>query len=774
MPLTAQVAIDQQKFRRILTRNIAVPLGVGVLSVALFIGLIFYLLSVLNWVEHSEHVIGNVNEISKLNSDMESGVRGFLITGDEAFLNPYEIARSRFGSEVDTLSRLISDNPAQVGRLARVKALSEQWNEFAQRVIDLKRRHLDYVGIVSAGRGKNINDEIRRELTAFTVAEQRLRQERSEEARSTTLWSVAAYLLFTLGVSAMLAFLGRRELLQLSDSHAQVLRHQVEHAEQIQQLAWLRNGQAELAEQLLGQPGVQRLARSALEFLTHYLQAPVAALYLRDDNGSLIRVAAHGFSPSSGNVEQNFYDAQGLVGQVAAQNRLLQLDDVPADYLKVSSGLGQAAPRHVLVAPLDHDGQVNGVVELAFLRLLAPRDLELVRLLANSIGTALHGAIYRQRLQEALAQTQQLNEELQVQQEELRTANEELQEQSRALSQSQATMENQQAELEQTNMRLAEQALSLDHKNMALRDVQGELEARAEELARASRYKSEFLANMSHELRTPLNSSLILARLLSDNTQGNLNEEQVRFAQSIYSAGNDLLDLINDILDISKVEAGKLELQPEALTLVSLTDSLKSTFEPLARQKHLDFEVSIDQDTPAGIVTDRQRVEQVMKNLLSNAIKFTDGGTIRLRVSPQPGGGGVELAVQDSGIGIAPEQQAIIFEAFRQADGTTSRRYGGTGLGLSISRDLSALLGGSIRCTARPARAALLRCNCRLACPNPGRRLKKYTFPNPPPAERPPPCPRPPKPRRRKCPPPQACPPLPMTAMRCARAARCW
>ena len=259
MPLTAQVAIDQQKFRRILTRNIAVPLGVGVLSVALFIGLIFYLLSVLNWVEHSEHVIGNVNEISKLNSDMESGVRGFLITGDEAFLNPYEIARSRFGSEVDTLSRLISDNPAQVGRLARVKALSEQWNEFAQRVIDLKRRHLDYVGIVSAGRGKNINDEIRRELTAFTVAEQRLRQERSEEARSTTLWSVAAYLLFTLGVSAMLAFLGRRELLQLSDSHAQVLRHQVEHAEQIQQLAWLRNGQAELAEQLLrAAAGAQR------------------------------------------------------------------------------------------------------------------------------------------------------------------------------------------------------------------------------------------------------------------------------------------------------------------------------------------------------------------------------------------------------------------------------------------------------------------------------------------------------------------------------------
>ncbi len=701
MPMTAQAAIDQQGFRSILTRNIALPLAMGALSAVIFVTLIVYLLSVLSWVEHSEQVIGNANEVAKLNSDMESGMRGFLISGDEAFLQPYEIARARLDREVVALAELVSDNPQQVNRLGRVKALNLRWNEFAQEVIGQKRRGDDYLTTVLSGRGKNLNDEVRRELTNFSMSERSLRQERNMEARSTTLWSVAAYLLFTLGVSGMLAFMGRRQLMRLSDSHAQALHRQVEHAEQLEQQAWLRNGQTRLAEQLLGQPGLGRLGQSALAFLAQYLDACVAAFYVREESGGLKRVAAHGFTPLSAQAEQTFYDAQGLVGHAAAQNRVIKLDDVPAGYLTVSSGLGQAAPRHVLVVPLRHDGQVTGVVELAFLRALVPRDLELVDVVADNIGTALHSAVFRQRLQEALVETQQLNEELQVQQEELRTANEELQEQSSVLAHSQATLENQQAELEQTNMRLAEQAMALDHKNMALSDAQTEIEKRAEELGRASRYKSEFLANMSHELRTPLNSSLILARLLADNPQQNLTEEQVRFARSIYSAGNDLLDLINDILDISKVEAGKLELVPEILPLESLVQALKSTFEPVAEQKALVFAISIDQDAPAAIVTDRQRVEQILKNLLSNAIKFTEHGTVHLRVSAQPDGG-VALQVQDSGIGISAEQQSIIFEAFRQADGTTSRRYGGTGLGLSISRDLSALLGGSISVQSTP------------------------------------------------------------------------
>jgi len=311
-----------------------------------------------------------------------------------------------------------------------------------------------------------------------------------------------------------------------------------------------------------------------------------------------------------------------------------------------------------------------------------------------------------------LAETQQLNEELQVQQEELKTANEELEEQSRILKESQTHLETQQAELEQTNEQLADQALALagqrdamDQKNNELNRAQIQLEERADELLRSSKYKSEFLANMSHELRTPLNSSLILAKLLSENPQGNLSPEQVKFSESIYSAGNDLLNLINDILDISKVEAGKLEVRPENTGVARVVEGLRGMFEPLAADKSLNFQVELQPGTPAVIYTDSQRLEQILKNLLSNAIKFTEKGQVSLTVAGQPGHG-IVFAVRDSGIGIAPEQQESIFEAFRQADGTTNRRYGGTGLGLSISRDLASLLGGSISVVSEPGQGS--------------------------------------------------------------------
>ena len=711
-------SLTQDSFRRILSRNISFPLALGVLSAVLFLALIVYLLSILDGVEHSERVIGNANQVARLSSEMESGIRGYLVTGDDAFLQPYEVALSRFDSEVTTLMTLINDNRVQVTRLQRVTGLQEQWDEFAKQAIALRRGNLDYVTLARTKRGKRLKDEIRQELTGFIAMEQRLLMERNEAARNTTFWSVLAYLLFTLGVSGLLAFRGRRDLLGLSVNYNEVIKQQSGHAAELQQQAWLRSGQTRLAERMLGQPDMARLGHSALDFLAHYLEAPVAALYSHGSDGQLKRVAAHGFSPASQQVEQTFYSPQGLVGQAALENRIVRLDNVPPDYLKVTSGLGQSAPRHVLVVPLHHEAQVTGVVEMAFLRELQPRDMELAALVAHSLGTALHGAVSRQRLQDALGQTQQLNEELQVQQEELRTANEELQEQSQILQQSQATLENQQAELEQTNEQLAEQALSLDQKNAALRQAQTDLEARAEELTRASRYKSEFLANMSHELRTPLNSSLILAQLLSENPKGNLTDEQVRFAQSIHSAGNDLLSLINDILDISKVEAGKLELVPEQVTLAALADTLKTSFEPLARQKKLAFEVQIAPGTPAALLTDRQRVEQILKNLLSNALKFTETGAVRLLASPEAGGG-IALAVQDSGIGIRQEQQDIIFEAFRQADGTTSRRYGGTGLGLSISRDLSLLLGGSISVQSVPGQGSTFTLHLPATLPTP-------------------------------------------------------
>ncbi|WP_424822771.1 response regulator, partial [Pseudomonas viridiflava] len=455
------------------------------------------------------------------------------------------------------------------------------------------------------------------------------------------------------------------------------------------------------------------LGRNILQFLARYLGASVAAVYVRQEHGGLTRIASYGFSREQEERDQTIHSDEGIVGQAARQDRVITLKDVPVDYFKVSSGLGDGSPRSVIVVPTSNDDQVNGVIELGFLHALTEQDVEFLELISENIGTSIEAARYRQRLQEVLAETQQLNEELQVQQEELRTANEELEEQSRILKESQAHLETQQAELEQTNEQLAEQGQALadqrdalDRNNEELNQAQVELQARADELQRSSKYKSEFLANMSHELRTPLNSSLILAKLLAENPTENLTAEQVKFAESIYSAGNDLLNLINDILDISKVEAGKLEVRPENSSVSRLVEGLRSLFQPLATEKRLQFTVEMQAGAPTMLYTDRQRLEQILKNLLSNAIKFTETGTVSMIVSRQPGSG-IAFTVRDSGIGIAEEHQQSIFEAFRQADGTTNRRYGGTGLGLSISRDLAALLGGSISVTSAPGQGSI-------------------------------------------------------------------
>jgi CheY-like chemotaxis protein/CHASE3 domain sensor protein len=697
-------AIDQANFRSILRRNVALPLLLGIVSSAVFIGLILYLLSVLWWVDHSEQVIGNAAEISKLTVDEETGLRGFLIAGEESFLAPYQLARAKMSNQANGLMQLVSDNPPQVERLKRIQSLQQDWDRFAQEMIDLRRRNGDYASVIRSGRGKAESDEIHREYTDFLNVELRLRQDRNWSAQRVTIGTVVAYLIFSLTVSGVLTLFGRREILNLSNTYSAALQRQKEHSDALQEQGWLRAGQSRLADETIGQLAMTPLAQTILAFFGNYLEVMVAALYVREANGSLRRVAAYGFGQEAQHSNQLIAEGEGLVGQAALEHRLIQLDDMPDHYLKVVSGLGEAPPRHVLVVPVYDDGQVNGVLELGLVRPIVPRDLEFLKLISNNVGTSVNAALNRQRLQDILEETQQLNEELQAQQEELRAANSELEAQSRSLEESQLTLENQKAELEQANETLGKQAASLDQKNAALNLIQVQLEERARDLQRASQYKSEFLANMSHELRTPLNSSLILAKLLSENAPGNLSAEQVQFAQTIYSAGNDLLNLINDILDISKVEAGKLDLAPEHLSLQRLGESLRMTFEPLATRKNLDFAVRIEGPLPDTLFSDRQRLEQILKNLLSNAIKFTETGKIVLSISAHEAG--LNFSVQDSGIGIAPEQQDNVFEAFRQADGSINRRYGGTGLGLSISRDLATLLGGAITIDSTPGQGS--------------------------------------------------------------------
>ena len=704
--MNAPASVDEQSFRKLLSRNVGLPLGVGVLSAVLFVAMISYLLSVIQWVEHTDRVINSANEAVKLSVDLETGMRGFLITGDEHFLDPYEVAKPQILGQLRSLQGLVSDNPQQLDRLKRLEALQEDWSVYAQSMIDMRRQDGDYRAAVQAGRGKRLTDEIRKEFDDFIAMEQQLRVNRNEEVSRTTIICIALYLVFVLGLSTFLAYVGRRDLLELSTSYRESLESKLKSSQRLERQAWLRNGQTELAEQVLGRLTLNMLGRNILQFCAQYLGAVVAAVYVREDHGGLKRVASYGFSREQEARDQLIHNDEGIVGQAAQQDTLIRLDDVPADYFKVSSGLGEGTVRSVLVVPTSDDDRVNGVIELGFLRPLTDRDIELFELIADNIGTSIEAARYRQRLQEVLAETQQLNEELQVQQEELKTANEELEEQSRILKESQTHLETQQAELEQTNEALADQRDAMDRKNTELNQVQVLLEDRADELQRSSKYKSEFLANMSHELRTPLNSSLILAKLLAENSQENLTGEQVKFAESIYSAGNDLLNLINDILDISKVEAGKLEVRPENTSVARLAEGLRTMFQPLAGQKSLAFELELEPGTPHMIFTDRQRLEQILKNLLSNAIKFTEKGQVSLTVSRQPGES-IAFKVRDSGIGIAPDQHDSIFEAFRQADGTTNRRYGGTGLGLSISRDLATLLGGAISVISEPGQGSI-------------------------------------------------------------------
>lgn len=699
--------VDQSHFRRILARNISFPLSAGVLNIVLFVVLLFSLQSGLRLVNQTEAVIGNANALINHAVDMQSGVRGYLITGDDKFVQAYEKAKPAFIDGLAELKTMVSDNPSQVDRLHRVDLTFKQWLAYSEKVLELRRAGQEFAELVSS-QGRTEFGDLRREIFEFQSQERSLLRERDDKARSVGISAIAIYLLVSGLLTGILGYLGRRELILLSKTYTRSFEDRQQHAELLEQQAWQRTGQAQLAEKSMGQLALPVLGRIVLDFLAGYINVSVGALYVREtENGPLRRVASFGLGKEAEQESQVFAYGDSLVDQVLFSHRPLQLDDVPDNYLKITSGLGSASPRHIILLPSVHEGTPNGVIELGFLQPPSARALEFLESLTDSIGATIEASLYRRRLHQALEQTQQLNEELQVQQEELRTANEELEEQSRVLEESQALLENQKAELEQTNEKLVEQTLILDDKNRALNDIQEVLEERAAELQKASKYKSEFLANMSHELRTPLNSSMILAKILAENGKGNLDEEQIQFARSIYSAGNDLLNLINDILDISKVEAGKMELRPEYIDLRRLVQDLEMTFQPQTNQKGLALNIAVN-SAVTSLVTDRQRLEQILKNLLSNALKFTDRGSISLTVD-KAADGRIAFAVTDTGIGIAPDQQHIVFEAFQQGESGINRRYGGTGLGLSISRDLAALLGGDLQLHSEPGEGSTFR-----------------------------------------------------------------
>ncbi|SPB18453.1 multi-sensor hybrid histidine kinase [Caballeronia novacaledonica] len=463
----------------------------------------------------------------------------------------------------------------------------------------------------------------------------------------------------------------------------------------VQRTTWLQQGIVQLGVKLRGEQSPASIGVSILRSIIPYVEAKVGVVYALEGD-ALMRVGAWAL-PDEGGAPEKIARGEGLVGQAIEEARVLELRDASSHYLKAGSALGSATASHVLIAPLFADGDVAGAIELGFVgsegRFGDARAL--LDMASEPIGMALRSARYRARLVELLEETQRQSEELQVQQEELRVSNEELEERGRALQDSQARLEQQQAELEQTNVQLEEHTQHLERQKAELLQAQQELTANALEMERASQYKSEFLANMSHELRTPLNSSLILAKLLQDNKHGNLTDEQVRYAATIHSSNSDLLSLINDILDLSKVEAGQMDVQFAPTSVDSILQTLRQTFAPVAGNKGLEFVTQHGENVPQYFVTDSQRLLQILRNLLSNAFKFTERGSVTV-AAERAGDNALRFDVRDTGIGIAREKQDMIFQAFQQADGTTSRKYGGSGLGLSISREFSRLLGGSV------------------------------------------------------------------------------
>ena len=466
----------------------------------------------------------------------------------------------------------------------------------------------------------------------------------------------------------------------------------------VRKAEWLQTGQTGLSGRLMGEQRLDEVADNAIRFLCNYLEAQAGAIYVED--GGAFRRCATFAAPAQG-VPERFAPGEGLLGQAAKEKQPFVLSDLPEDYLLIGSGLGRARPRHLLVAPFGVDNRVTVLVELGFFRPVFQTDKELLSRVSESVAVAIRSAVYRMRLQNLLEETQRQSEELQSQSEELRASNEELEEQSRALTESRNRLQQQQSELVQTNEQLAKQTQLLETQRDELKKKQRTLEEQAAALAKASRYKSDFLANMSHELRTPLNSALILANLLAENREGNLTEDQVKYAQTIHSSGVDLLALINDVLDLSKVEAGLLKVRLEQVSLEDVLEGLRRRFSPVAARKNLNLRLHSDAGAPESLETDPLRLEQILNNLVSNALKFTAKGEVSLEVS-RAGDDRVAFVVRDTGIGIEPDKQKVVFEPFCQADDTTVRRFGGTGLGLSISRELADLLGGSIELASEP------------------------------------------------------------------------
>jgi CheY-like chemotaxis protein len=499
----------------------------------------------------------------------------------------------------------------------------------------------------------------------------------------------------------------------LAQSFNRMVRVLKENQEENSLKEWILTGQMELSAVMRDNLDLPELCRDIVTFLAGYLNAEIGAIYITGDDQRLRLTGSYALSTRK-RFSNEFDFGQGVVGQAALGQERILLTQVPEDYVAVSSGLGETTPRAIVVKPFVRDHQVLGVIELGALDSFSEKALEFLDLVSESIAVGVQTLLVHNRVQDLLEKSQTQTGELEGQQEELRKANESLERQTEALIKSEANLQAQQEELRQTNEELEEQTRllekqknSISSKNSELERTRREIEQKAEDLQITSRYKSEFLANMSHELRTPLNSILLLSKHLSNNKDGNLTEKQVECASTVHISGNELLNLINDVLDLAKVESGKMILEPEHTAIKDMVGAMESNFRPVAQNKGIEFDIQIAEGAPETILTDSQRLAQILKNLLSNAFKFTEKGSVTLEICYRDSALPVTFMVKDTGTGIPKDKLETVFQAFNQVDGSTNRKYGGTGLGLSISRELVRALGGTIEVSSTLGRGSV-------------------------------------------------------------------
>jgi signal transduction histidine kinase/DNA-binding response OmpR family regulator/CHASE3 domain sensor protein len=709
-------------------------------------------------VDHTDSVIKKLEMALSTLKDAETGQRGYLLTGDTSYLRPYAGAQEKALTLVNDVTGMTIDNPTQSQNSRELYEIISQRLSILQQLIDNKRDN-NLINLAELKKGQGSMEEARRVVARMQDEEHRLMRLRVEKMNKFSNYTPVLIIVAAALSLLITLFFYRRVVsdyqeritlfseLQLrdedirkridiisdiadkvSEGNYQVrvsdeqkdslgalggslnkMAESLDHSFRLlSDNEWLQAGLARLNEIMVGEADMKALSAHVIDFITEYSHSMTGAFYRMDpDSRELTLESGHGLVSGSGRTTVPVGD--GMAGQVAMDGKRILVKDIPPGDWVVSWAAGSLKPRTMVAFAFFYEKKIKGVIELGSLDYYTERDLAFFSNIGESIGTAVNGIETRLRLQDLLEETQAQAEELQAQQSELENMNMELEIQAEKLQVSEEELKVQQEELQQTNQELEERSRSLEEKNQLILIRNLDIQKKAEELAQTTKYKSEFMANMSHELRTPLNSILLLSRLLSDNNSQNLSADQIEYARVIQNSGQGLLELIDEILDLSRIESGKLQLEYSIVTVDELVTDMRMLFDPLAKDKNLDLKFIVDEGTSAKLETDKMRLEQILKNLLSNAFKFTAKGYVQLRISPSFRKNHIDLAVRDSGIGIPEDKHQLIFEAFQQADGSTRRQYGGTGLGLSISRELSRLLGGDITLTSSPDEGAEFR-----------------------------------------------------------------